>query len=387
MRIVYSFVHMALALFLSTGILATPRAEITYVTRPRWYNVWEAESLFAGAGLLAIDSNRSISVVLKGSRHTDAVAETHFMVPGHHDSSRFLFHNLHEQFPEESTTINLGTYPVGTPIVFMYMIVDTSEYWEELRNKRFFTGQNREGVDQYVSDIAPVNQYGRRFSIAGKCGGNTAEVGICDDREPTFKNVILEVTEVSVEVIEHNKIPYLHVTPDGEGPFTDSVPAGLWVPDSGLLAVKDRDTISNPLAEGEQLRIYYTLDGTDPRTSQSRQLYEGEFQITQTCTLKAYAELTGETNWYPSEVTTRAFTVDASGLARHIGVPAGRLPERIQPGSQVTLLHASGRIVGRFSAVECRSLLAHSRLAPGVYFIKYRGRGGTHTRSFAVTAE
>jgi len=68
------------------------------------------------------------------------------------------------------------------------------------------------------------------------------------------------------------------------------------------------------------------LDVTHARASGAVHVRAGpSLHITHSCILKAYAELTGETNWYPSEVTTRAFTVDVSGLARHIGVPAGRL--------------------------------------------------------------
>ena len=368
-------------------IISTAGGRVVHMNHPLYNDPWNAESLFVGAGLIAVDSAMDITVTLDGSKGTDGIGRAYFMVPGYPDSAVFLFHNLHDRFPEESTTVSIGKYRAGTQIVLMYQVVDTNTRWDTFRGERLYTGQNREGIDAYISERAPVRTFARCFAMAAKCADGTVEVGFSDGPSLAFWNIMLTITNAYLEVLEKNKIPYVHVSPAGDDSHSESVRVSLWVPDSGLLAIKDRDTISNPLADGEQLRIYYTLDGTDPRTSQSRELYEGEFQITRTCTLKAYAELTGETNWYPSEVTTRAFTVDASGLARHIGVPAGRLPERIQPGSQVTLLHASGRIVGRFSAVECRSLLAHSRLAPGVYFIKYRGRGGTHTRSFAVTAE
>lgn len=50
--------------------------------------------------------------------------------------------------------------------------------------------------------------------------------------------------------------------------------------------------------------IYYTLDGTDPKSSLTKQTYAGELSISGTATLKAYAELGG----MQSEVQTYTYT-------------------------------------------------------------------------------
>ena len=50
--------------------------------------------------------------------------------------------------------------------------------------------------------------------------------------------------------------------------------------------------------------IYYTLDGTDPKSSSTKQTYSGQLAISGTVTLKAYAELGG----MQSEVQTYTYT-------------------------------------------------------------------------------
>lgn len=50
--------------------------------------------------------------------------------------------------------------------------------------------------------------------------------------------------------------------------------------------------------------IYYTLDGTDPRSSVSKKTYSGEISISGTVTLKAYAELNGD----QSDLQTYTYT-------------------------------------------------------------------------------
>ena len=47
-----SFATMVASAILINGILATAGAEVTYIPKPLYFDPWEAESLFAGAGLL-----------------------------------------------------------------------------------------------------------------------------------------------------------------------------------------------------------------------------------------------------------------------------------------------------------------------------------------------
>jgi len=121
------------------------------------------------------------------------------MVPGHLDSAKFLFYNLINRFPNNPKTISLGKYPAGTHLVFMYKVVDTSAKWKYFANKKLYTGQNREGIDQYVSDRpSETNLYQKRFAAAGKVDSMNVEVGFSDGPSLSFWNLLFQIAGAKI---------------------------------------------------------------------------------------------------------------------------------------------------------------------------------------------
>jgi len=175
--------------------------EVTYRGQPIFNNPWEADSLFVGAGFIVKDSEENIKVIWKVT-DTYRLGELHFMVPGFPDSSIFLFHNIRDSFPEEPDTVNLGKFPTGTQLVFMYKVVDAAGKWPEFENKRLFSGQNREGVDDYISELSMGTRgtlgYGLRWMAAGKIDDSRAEGGFEDGFNYSFRSLIFEVTNADI---------------------------------------------------------------------------------------------------------------------------------------------------------------------------------------------
>jgi len=155
---------------------------------------WEAQSWCTGAGLDAVGAEPDISVTLKDSRHTDAGAEVHVVVPRdarRPDPALFGFHNPHEDYPQESTEVNLGVFPASTPLVFMYVVVDGNEKYDSIVGKKLYSGQNRPGVDEYVSE--KVHGDKRRWCVVGTVNSSTVEAGFEDDIHIRYKSIIFEV--------------------------------------------------------------------------------------------------------------------------------------------------------------------------------------------------
>ena len=190
--------HGALSVSILSWVVVL-QAELVHINKPLFDNPWEAESLFVGAGLVAVDSSTPITVTLMGSRGTDGIGRAYFMVPGYSDSAVFLFHNLHDRFPEESTTVSIGKYRAGTQIVLMYQVVDTNTRWDRYRGEKLYTGQNREGIDAYISERAPVRTFARCFAMAGKCADGTVEVGFSDGPSLAFWNIMLRIEGVNLD--------------------------------------------------------------------------------------------------------------------------------------------------------------------------------------------
>jgi hypothetical protein len=114
------------------------------------------------------------------------------MLPQHQDSAIFLFHNFISRFPEESTSVNIGKFSTGTPIVLQYVVVDTAEKWSVRRGKKLYTGQNRVGIDEYVSDKKATN-YGYRWAAVGRADLSRVQVGFSDGHSMGFENLLIEI--------------------------------------------------------------------------------------------------------------------------------------------------------------------------------------------------
>ena len=73
---------------------------------------------------------------------------------------------------------------------------------------------------------------------------------------------------------------------------------------SGTTEFTDKTTVTITCSD-EDAVIYYTIDGSDPKSSSTTQTYSGPFELTETATVKAYAEdVEGNT----SDVNEKTFT-------------------------------------------------------------------------------
>ena len=116
----------------------------------------------------------------------------------------------------------------------------------------------------------------------------------------TVKLVVTD-SEGSYEKIKTNYIIVSNPVIDSKAPnVTCNVNSGLFNRNIAvtLFAVDDMDV--NP-------KIYYTVDGSDPRTSNSRVIYQGSVSIIKTTNLK-FAAVDNANNWSP--VYARSYVVD-----------------------------------------------------------------------------
>jgi hypothetical protein len=187
-------------IYLLVFMVVSAYPEVTYLPLNKArYTIWESDSLFLGASMQVVDSTAEVVVVLKRN-YPNALGVLYFMVPGASDSARFIFHNMHGmhgKYPEERDTVVLGKYPKNTKIAFRYVIIDTSAIFSDVRNKKLYTGQNREGVDSYISERSGPS--GKRWAIVGSLGAGKCEVGFSAVRPGNYQDIrfnVLNVVEV-----------------------------------------------------------------------------------------------------------------------------------------------------------------------------------------------
>jgi len=163
--------------------------------------------------------------------------------------------------------------------------------------------------------------YQKRFALAGKINSLVAEISFDTYASMSFWDSKITVSNVDLEVIEKNIVPIPRCLPKG-GISDHGLSVGIAVPHEGLFSLKGYrgvgDTLRNPLKSGATLKIYYTLDNSDPRTSSTRQLYTDSIRITSTTTLKTYAELDRDTLWYPSPVVTEHYTINNTNVLKPV---------------------------------------------------------------------
>jgi hypothetical protein len=149
------------------------KAEITYVPLKKTpHSIWNSDSLFLGAEVAVNDSTKPVVATWKTNRG-DATGKLYFMVPGAGDSAKFLFHNHIAKFAGESLAVNLGYFPRGTKLYFMYIVTDTSQKFGAAKDKKLFSGQNRSGTDQFISERKGLVDF--RWALAGKVTADTCE--------------------------------------------------------------------------------------------------------------------------------------------------------------------------------------------------------------------
>lgn len=166
-------------------------SEVTLKTKSYYKNQWETDSVFIGSDIIVKDSNKEVIVKYWKINGFNAIGELHFMIP-EKDSSKFLFHNLREKFPNEDTIINLGKFPEGTKLYFMYMNTDTAARWEKCKFKKTYTGQNIINSDKYISEIESPN-YGKRWAAVEQIDESLVNVGFSDCANSEFDKLFFKV--------------------------------------------------------------------------------------------------------------------------------------------------------------------------------------------------
>jgi len=283
----------------------TPRANSTELQTK-----WNCDTIFIGAETIVKDSTKEV-IVTWNKAITRYAGILYFMNPVHPDSIQFLFHNFPSKYVGEPTTVNLGKYPKGTSLVFMYTVIDTLVP-KQLQNKKLFSGQNRESIDPFVSELR-TNQFGYRWAAASQTENDIVTMGFNDTEPFGFISIIFSIKGAS---IDKNKIPPFQILPV-DTIFEDEMSVSFDINPEALMVIMTNggsynDTTRVMEKDGVSLHYYYTVDGSDPVTSSTRIDYSAPFAISSTTTVNVYAAIEGDTTWYPSNVVTKTFTKSGS---------------------------------------------------------------------------
>lgn len=185
----------SMLLFITTFYIAISAEVTRFGHNPNYSNPWGCDTILIGAEVTVADSTKDVYIRWK-KPYSQLVGELVLMDPFIEDSARFIFHNLPERFSGEDTLINLGKFPVETPLVFRYTVVDTNA-GAQIRGKKLFSGQNRDSIDPYISERKSL-QYGHRW--AGVCEISTDKVivGFSESYPVGFFSVLFEVDGVNI---------------------------------------------------------------------------------------------------------------------------------------------------------------------------------------------
>lgn len=185
---------LPLSLLIVGSFTICATAEVTYLPlAEKESSIWDSDSLFLGAAVEVIDSLQPVVVTWK-SNQSQALGELFLKDNSDTSNSTFLFHNQIEKFPLESTTVDIGNFPSGTRLVFMYLVSDTCNDFASVVNLPLFTGQNRVGTDTFISELEKPG-FGRRWAIAGAVALDTCEFSFAG-ASASFREIRFHVSNV-----------------------------------------------------------------------------------------------------------------------------------------------------------------------------------------------
>ncbi len=283
------------------------------------------DTIYLNAGLLALDSDKDIKIIKDGMTYLypdeDPVYrdELCFMDPNNKDSAIMIFDTSLINYPD---TVTIGSYPEGTELIFRFRVIKTFTYTEtQYKNedgsfKKYYTGQNRDSIDLYISDETGV-------SVSASAMINDSIVGTAFDPHhgTFFGHMYIKTVNAQMTGLDVFKISRPKISDAVDTSFSDSVSLELYIPYKGnFLQIVEEwinpvDTIDHR-PDSTDFQIFYTTDGSDPSDTANAQLYNDEpIVIKETSTLKAVGVLPYQpdsTTWYPSEVVEWKFTDETS---------------------------------------------------------------------------
>lgn len=344
--------------------IQTVFGQVTYKPKPLSGKPWRSDSLFVGAGCLVKDSSAPVRVTWRFSSPSTCKGKLCFMVPGIKDSAVFIFHNNPGNYSGEDSSSVIGKYSAGTEIFFRYEVDDTFSLCSSFNKKKIYSGQNRVGIDPYVSERDYPLRYGKRWVMGGRVDSSNIEIGFEDQQNFAFQGIIFNVENVCLEVIDKYKLspPEPSITSQT---FQNSISITLSVPLIGNQKIVNTDT-TYPKINTAAIKIYYTLDNSDPRSSSTKILYNTPIPITLSTTLKAYALVESDTNWFPSEVLTQLYTKEESSVHQNLR-PTSITSSTI---SDFAIYSINGQHIRTMTASASNALSYAQTLPSGVYFLR-----------------
>lgn len=178
-------------LLILTTLVGVSYTEVTYVPLKKAKGLWDADSLFLGAEVAVKDSTKPVIATWKPNQG-DALGAIYFMVQNGSDSAFLLFHNHITEFSKESLDVNLGRFPRGTKLYFMYTVTDTSKLYNSIRNKKLFSGQNRNGIDPFISEKKGLIDF--RWAIAGKIDEDYCEISFASTIHGSYRQMLIKLS-------------------------------------------------------------------------------------------------------------------------------------------------------------------------------------------------
>ncbi len=317
-------------------------SEVITHTGTQYWSDNNIDTNYLGAGIVAKDSTEPILVIkpdtslvykFSDSTHRDKLK---LMDPYNRDSSILVFDTTIGDYPD---TVNIGKYKNGTSLVFMYQIKRSSNIWPYIKikpesfinmdstddmdsvYKMFYTGQNRNGIDYYVSDRFTALNYSNNASAM--INDSVVFTGFAPSTGNLFHQMNFKVVNAQMTGIDIFKANMPRLVNDTDFTFADSITAELYVPYKGNLLYELEDygirvDTFDYRPDSTAFKIFYTTDGTDPSDTANATMYNGEpIVIKETTTLKAIGTLLEQPDsvtFYPSEVVTWEFTEESSSV-------------------------------------------------------------------------
>jgi hypothetical protein len=135
--------------------------------------------------IVTVNNGTSPVIVILKKGHPKVAGKLYLMSPEKSDSAIFICTNTRKDIGD---TVKLGFFKPNTPLVFMYIITDTTKFYAPLRGKRLYSGKNIQNVDHYISESEGI--FGKKFAAAGQINESTVEVGFDASETTTFLDAI-----------------------------------------------------------------------------------------------------------------------------------------------------------------------------------------------------